>query len=363
MPTQGLALTFDTRYVTAVVDAWRAQGLAPITLAELERQTAELLRQRFIARTIMGMREEIVSLPAVTKALGVLTAVKLAKKATRGSGEARVALLTPTAQGFEVLREEPVGGVLYPRFAECVSAASGTIRTLLDLLTEHGPLNLPVLQLTPEAPRRGAHYQIAVKDGLDAFRSQTTPVAPDLYVPYDLVRPNATPAQRLKAARSWALQAHPAGSLNQLDKAITISLNLGLVWTDLAQVNEVIAAKSIGLAATKGASGYRPHILSWPADSTAFVKALMDAVSERANGSGFATIQEVRGALGRQLQLSPVAVDVLLREARDAGDRHEIPIELHFEPDEDQLYAQQRDPLIWREEAFEFITVLRGSRV
>jgi len=181
MPTQGLALSFDTRYVTAAIDAWRVQDLAPITLPDLERRTAELLRERFIAWTVMGMREETVSQPGVVKALGVLTAVKLAKKTTRGSGESRVALLTPTAQGFEVLREEPVGGVLYPRFAECLWAASGTIHALLDLLHEHGPLHVPVLHLTPDAPRRGTHYQLTVKEGLDEFRKQITPVAHDLY--------------------------------------------------------------------------------------------------------------------------------------------------------------------------------------
>ena len=362
MPSSGPALTFDPHYVTAVIDAWRARDLAPITMAELERETVRLLRERFIAWNVMGMREQAVSAAGVTKALGVITALKLAKKTTRGKGETRVTLLTPTTQGFEVLREEPIGGVLYPRFAECLSSANGTIQTLLDLLSEHGSLNLPALQMTPEAPRRGALYQIAVKEGLDEFRSQTTPVAPDLYVPYDLVRPKATPAQRLKAAQSWALQAHPAGTLSQLDKAIAVCLAFGLVWVDVVQVNEVIAAKSVGLAASKTASGYRPNILSWPADSAAFVPALIGAVSKRANGSGFATIQEVRGALGRKLHLSPIAVDVLLREARDAGDRHEIPFELHFEPDEDQLYALKRDPLIWREEAFEFIAVLRESR-
>ena len=156
------------------------------------------------------------------------------------------------------------------------------------------------------------------------------------------------------------MQAHPAGTLKQLDKAIAISLAFGLLWVDIAQVNEVIGIKSVGLAATRTARGYCSNILSWPSDSGKFISALISAVSTRANGSGFATIQEVRGAIGRKLDLSPVAVDALLREARDAGDRHEIPIELHFEPDEDQLYAIHRDPLVWREGAFEFITVVLG---
>jgi hypothetical protein len=136
-----------------------------------------------------------------------------------------------------------------------------------------------------------------------------------------------------------------------------------LLWVDVTQVNEVIGAKSVGLAAIKTAKGFRPNIHAWPRDSGKILPALISAVTARANGSDFATIQEVRGALGRKLYLSPAAVDALLREARDAGDRHEIPIELHFEADEDQLYAIERDPLIWREEAFELITVLRKSRM
>jgi hypothetical protein len=362
MPSPGPALTFDPRYVTAAIDAWRALNLAPIALLELERQTARLMRERFIAWNVMGIREQSVSTPAVTKALGVFTALKLAKKTTRGSGEGRVALLMPTAQGFEVLREDPTGGVLYPRFTECLSNASATIQNLLDLLAESGPFTQPIIQIIPGAPRRGAAYQVAIKEGLDKYLRQATNAVTMPRIPYEPDSPKATPAQRLKAAQGWAMQAHPTGTLSQLDKVIAIGLAFGLLWIDVVQVNEVIGAKSIGPAAIGTGRGYRPNILNWPSDSGKFIPALTSAVATRANGSGFATIQEVRGALGRKLHLSPPAVDVLLREARDAGDRHEIPIELHFEPDEDQLYALQRDPLIWRDEAFEFVTVLRESR-
>ncbi len=234
---------------------------------------------------------------------------------------------------------------------------------MLDLLAAHGPLTRPVLHLVQEAPRRGAAYQAAIKDGLLEYQRQaTTTIITTPHIAYEPASAKATPAQRIKAAQAWAARTHPAGTLKQLDKAVAIGLAFGLLWVDVAQVNEVIGTESVGLAAAKTAKGYRPNIVTWPGDSGKFLPALVSAVSTRANGSGFATIQEVRGALGRKLNLSPAAVDALLREARDAGDRHEIPIELHFEPDEDQLYALQRDPLIWREEAFEFITVLRESR-
>jgi hypothetical protein len=363
MPSRGPALTFDPRYVTAAIDTWRTGDLAPIAPPDLERETARLMRERFIAWNIMGMHKQTVSAPAVTKAIGVFTALKLAKKTTKGSGEARATMLTTTAEGREILTDEPIGGALYPRFAECLSSASADISSLLDLLAVHGPLTQPILHLLPEAPRRGAAYQAAIKEGLLDFRRQaTTTIITTPHITYEPANPRATPPQRIKAAQAWAAQTHPAGALKQLDKAVAISLAFGLLWVDVAQVNEVIGAKSVGLAAKKTARGYRPNIVSWPGDSGKLIPALISAVSTRANGSGFATIQEVRGALGRKLHLSPAAVDALLREVRDAGDRHEIPIELHFEPDEDQLAAIQRDPLIWREEAFEFITVLHTSR-
>src|SRR5258706_5281791 len=96
MPSRELALTFDPRYVTAAIDAWRSRDLTPISPPDLERETARLLRERFVARNIMGLREQTVSVPVVTKAIGVFTALKLAKKTTKGKGEARVTILTTT---------------------------------------------------------------------------------------------------------------------------------------------------------------------------------------------------------------------------------------------------------------------------
>lgn len=361
MPPRGPALTFDARYVLAAIDAWRARDLAPITPLDLERETVHLLHERFTAWTIMGMREQPVSPSAVTKAVGVLTALKLAKKSTKGKGEARVIILTTTTEGSNLLADEPIGGALYPRFAACLSSANPDLANLLQLLAVHGPLSQPVLHPTATAPRRGPDYQAAITEGLREYR-RTTPAITTPPIAFEPANAKPTPPQRLKAAQTWANQVHPAGAVKQLDKVVAIGLAFGLLWVDVTQVNEVIGAKSIGLAATLMANGYRPNYLSWPGDSGAFLLALIKAVTARDNGSGFATIQEVRGTIGRQLQLSPIAVDVLLREARDAGDRHEIPIELHFEPDEDQLYAVQRDPLIWRNAAFEFVAVLQASR-
>jgi hypothetical protein len=363
MPSRGPALTFDPHYVTAVIDTWRTRNLVDITPIDLERRTAHLMRERFLAWNSMGMREQPVSMAAVTKAINLLIALKLAKKTAKGKGETRVAILTTTPAGRTILAEEPISGTLYPSFAECFTAVSEDTADLLSFLAEHGPITQPILQLVPEAPRRGTAYQLSIQEGLVEFRHQLGSAIVEPIVSYEPVSPKATPPQRIKAAQTWAIQAHPAGKLKQLDKAIAVGLAFGLLWVDVPQINEVIGARSVGLAATQMGKGYRPNILSWPADSNTFVRALVNAISTRANGSGFATIQEVRGAIGRRLSLSPIAVDALLREARDAGDRHEISVELHFEPDEDQLYAVQRDPLIWRDEAFEFVTVLQQSSV
>ena len=165
MPPRGPALTFDPRYVTAAIDAWRACNLEPIALSDLEREIARLMRERFIAWNIMGMREQTVSASSVTKAIGVFPALKLARRTTRGRGEARVTIITPTLGGRDVLAEEPIGGALYPRFAEYLSNASADITSLLNLLAQHGPLTQPVLHVLPEAPRRGAAYQAAIKEG------------------------------------------------------------------------------------------------------------------------------------------------------------------------------------------------------
>ena len=357
-----LALTFDPRYVTAVLDVWRRRELVPTSVPDLERETTSLLRQRFTEWNEMGMREERVTTAAITKAIGVLTSLRLARKTTKGKGEMRVAMLMPALEGREILSEAPVGQVLYPRFAERLSNAPSDLHKLIELLVQHGPYSQPVLHLLPEAPYRGAVHKALVEEGLREYRNQMQDTVKKPLVTYEPTNAKPTPAQRLKAAQAWAAQAHPVGSLRSLDKAVTIGLAFGLLWADVAPVNEVIGARIVGLAATESDAGYCPNILNWSHDSGIFIQALISAIAARANGSGFATIQEVRGAIGRKLSLSPASVDALLREARDAGDRHEIPIELHFEPDEDQLYTSQRDPLVWRHEAFEFITVLRGSR-
>ena len=357
-----LSLTFDPQYVIAALDAWREQGVTVTPVLELERETTKLLRQRFTERNEMGMREQTVAPAATTKAIGVLTSLNLAKKSSKGKGEARVVLLLPTSDGRQVLSEIPTGHVVYPQFAARLSSAPSDLQRLLGLLESHGPFSQPVMCVTSDAPRRGAAHKALGEEGLREYRRQARDLASEPTVPYEPTSAKATLAQQIKAAQAWAAQAHPAGRLKQLDKAVTIGLAFGLLWVDTAQINEVIGAKTVGLASTRTALGYRPNVLRWPDDSGAFTQALVTAIVTRSNGSGFATVQEVRGAIGRKLNLSPSAVDALLRETRDAGDRHEIPIELHFEPDEDQLYASQRDPLVWRHEAFEFITLLRSAR-
>lgn len=360
MPT--LALTFDPQYVIAAMDAWRKLGVTHITVPEFERETTKLLRQRFTERNEMGMREQAIAPVAIAKAIGVFTSLKLAKKTSKGKGDARVVTLLPTSDGREVLSESPTGHVLYPQFAERLSSAPSDLQRVLELLETHGPFSQPVISVTLDAPRRGAAHKALGEEGLREYRHQARNLASEPTVPYEPTSAKATLAQQVKMAQAWAAQAHPAGRLKQLDKAVAIGLAFGLLWVDVAQVNEVIGAKTVGLASTRTALGYRPNILRWPDDSDAFTQALVTAIVTRSNGSGFATVREVRGAVGRKLNLSPSAVDALLRETRDAGDRHEIPIELHFEPDEDQLYASQRDPLVWRHEAFEFITLLRSVR-
>lgn len=357
----GPALTFDPRYVIGAIDTWRGLNLEPISVSDLERALMHLMRDRFVAWNILGMRDERVATKSVTQSIGVLTALKVAKKTAKGKGDARVVWLSPTPDGHDILAQQPIDGTLYPRFAVRLASASPDIRSGLSILAKNGPYTQPVLHVTPTAPKRGAAYRAAIIEGLRDYKREFAAPIVSPRIAYEPESAKATPAQIVKSAQQWAAQAHPAGAIRQLDRVVNVGLAFGLLWADVVQVNEVIAAKSIGLAADETSSGFTPHILRWPTDREAFTQALVNAIVTRANGSGFATIQEVRGAIGRKLSLSPIAVDALLRGAREAGDRHEIPMELHFEADEDQLYAAQRDPLVWREEAFEFITIMRSA--
>src|SRR5262249_3440947 len=90
--------------------------------------------------------------------------------------------------------------------------------------------------------------------------------------------------------------------------------------------------------------------------------ALTVAHKERSDSTGFAPIEALRGTLGRILALSPAAVDYVLVSARDAGDHGDVPLVLHFEPNEDLQYSPVRDPLIWRGHAYDFVEVQSNGR-
>ena len=111
---------------------------------------------------------------------------------------------------------------------------------LLSALDSRGPFVRPVLSLTEGAARRGQAYTRAIEAGLIAFwtryrrtdRTQQTALQSR-----STARP-PTAKQLLDDAKTRTSEAHPAGSVKQLDVILPLGLALGLLWTDTEQLNE-----------------------------------------------------------------------------------------------------------------------------
>jgi hypothetical protein len=356
---RGPALTFDPRYVNFVIEAWQKHGLATMESDDLITAAVEHAEAALIRLNEMGLLEEDVSQSEISKAIALFKALKLLKQTKTGPRNAQVTKVSVTPDGRDMLGEQPVIGGVRPRLASLLVSKNPELTLLLRALEEHGPLVQPVLSLIVGAPRKGRPYAEAIEQGLEKFWAQGTPARMhSTNETNGMPRTRrATARQLLDVAKAEALARHPAGALRQLDKVVPLVRALGLLWTDTQQLNEVIAAQYVGSAASQDAGTYVPSTPTWASIRSRFIDELVRAHTAQENGSGFATIESLRGAIGRALHLAPSVVDDLICAAREAGERREVPVSLHFEPSEDLLYHRDRHPIIWLDRAFDFVEV------
>jgi len=379
---KALTLNFDPRYVEFLIQAWLARDFAPVHLDDLIAATAGYAEEAFRTLNVMGLPEETVSNEEIKRAITLFITLGLAKQkrvtpkppkpSKRGNPpqlQSTPAPLAPpysevtvTPDGCDLMTQPKVTGALRPGIIHRIVAQSPGLAALLRSFHEHGPLARPVRSLTPFAPTRGALYTQEVEAGIQAFWAEVDLAKSRAHA----VQPTSpakkpTAAKLIDIAAAEALQRHPAGSLKQLDKLIDIASELGIVWCDATQVNDVIAARWVGSAAISIDGGFTPNTSTWDEIGPRFLKALMQAHTARADGTGFVTVTSLRGVLGRTLGVSAPVVDAFLCQARADGDQRRSAVTLHFEPDEDATYASNRRPLIWNGRAYDQVLVTYPS--
>lgn len=360
MPVRGPALTFDARYVEFALQAWRERDFAPITSSGLITSATRHAENYFTALNAIGLREEHASDSKATGVVNLLKNLKLAKQTMTGPKDKRVAGLTITSLGHSLLTEAPVTGGLRPAFVQHLVASSPELTAILQALDQDGPLLVPGLNLIPGAPRKGAAYTQALEQGLSHFlssSSQSGRAGGDTATLGAARGKKPTPAQLVKQAQANALTRHAAGKLKSLDTLQSLASTFGLVWDDAEQVNSVVTVRSVGTAAVPSDGTYSPNIPDWNQVRSRFIQALVGAHASHADGSGFATVESIRGALGQSLHISSAVADALLCKTREEGDRGTVPVQLYFVENEDLMYAENRHPLVWRGHAFDFIEV------
>ena len=262
-----------------------------------------------------------------------------------------------TPLGRSLLTQPVAPGGLRPELVRRIVEQSLDLATLLHALDRTGPLLRPVRSLLPGAPTRGAAYNRAIEVGIEEFWANNVGRH---HPPFTAPNGKPIPVGKLvDASATTLLQQHPVGALRQLDKVLAIAGLLGLIWISTQPVNEVIGAIIVGSAAYADNGSFEPNIPSWDAIKSRFLETLFAAHQSCANGSGYAPIGSLRGALGLTLHISAPVADELIRQARETGDRGEQPILLHFEPDEEVSYASERRPLIWKQHAFDYVEVVR----
>jgi len=258
-----------------------------------------------------------------------------------------------------VLHESPATGGIRVGLVQRLLTTYPALRDGLRTLQEEGPLVKPVRQLAFGAPSRGKAYTEALVQGLQQFWA--LPALVGRRFPAPVTRGQSTrsptPAQLLSSAQAQA-RSFPTPGSKWLEKDVMLS-ELGLLWIGIEQVNDVIAAHYTGAAVVTVNDTMSPHTPNWEDIRAPFVAELLRAYQAHADGTGAASIADLRGALGQSLRLGPTVVDDLLCHAREAGDRHEESIRIHFEPDDDRIYAADRSPLIWRGAAYDFVEVKR----
>jgi hypothetical protein len=353
--TRKVALNFDPRYLTFLLHAWNQHQFQPMPLDELKGLALQEAEEHFTRLNAMGLLEEEVSADKVGKAMNVLKGLKLTTEKKVGPKANPMTRIAPTKDGKSVLEGEHMIYSVPTHLVQELVASSPDLLKLLSSLETDGPLCLPAYVPDIDAPKKKALVQRAAQEGITRYLALAGTPALSL-------DSTGTPAAQIKRLAEQYLAFHPAGQLKGIDKLIALAEQLGLIWTHAQRVSSVVVVRKHGLAAQPGGNkGYAPRIPEWPAYAPTFAKQLIKAHAQVADSSGFAAIEDLRGMLGEDLGLSAPVIDDFIGRLRDAADRREVPIRLHFEEDEEMLYEKGRHPLIWHGRAFDFVEVVALS--
>ena len=350
MPARGPTLSFDPHYVDFLISAWGCQDLTPLALADLQRLTSEYAQQHLDLMTMMGLAEHQVKRPAITSAINLLKSLKLAKQTSSGPKNAKVVTVSVTSLGSEVLNEKPAAGSIRVGLVGLLIDQSPPLRTLLHAFHDHGPLSRPIAHPRSGTPRKGTAFNRALLEGLASYVGTVHSLPPRSAA-------RKTASQQLAEVSAQVAGRHPVSALPSAAKLVLLAIDLGLLWRDVEQVNSALGIEIIGTAATARDGTIVPLVPDWRESQTRFAETLWQVYLQRVDSSGFATIEALRGGIGRELAISGSVVDAFLCRARDLGDGGDYPLTLQFEPDDDLLYSSERKPLIWQESAFDFVEV------
>jgi hypothetical protein len=105
-------------------------------------------------------------------------------------------------------------------------------------------------------------------------------------------------------------------------------------------------AKGEGVTRYKSSAEYRVAFDKWVQDHKdtemgRFAGAFAHAMDRHQEVTGFAHIHDLRVTIGHELQMTPKEVDEHINRLREMGDRHEIPLGLHYEGDEETIYTNR----------------------
>lgn len=356
MVARGPALSFDPQYVNFVISAWGTQDFAPVVVADLQRLALAHADRVFTQLNVIGLAPQEAKPAAVKSAISLINALKLAKQTSSGTRSARIAKISATPLGREILPEGPQAGTIRVRFVGHLVTSSPSLSSLLASLEKRGPLSRPIAHPLPGTPTKGAAFNRGILEGLTHYYEQEGRAAE----PAGPSSARRSPAQELKAVALQATQRHPAGATPSAEKVIALAAELGLLWRDIEPINQSLGVESIGSAATAHDGTLIPRVPLWQSAAAQFQETLWRVYRQRVDSSGLTTIASLRGGIGRALGVSAPVVDAFLCLTREAGERGESSLTLQFEPNDEVLYTRNRQPLIWQDTAFDFIEVQRS---
>jgi hypothetical protein len=343
-------LSFDTRYLESTIDVWSRNGLRPVPVDTLKNEVQEALEGYFVELNSIGLLEEDVASDRVDKAIAALKKLKLATEKKTGPKEAKIPYLHITSNGKPILSANPQSGGIRPQIVQKVLEQDEQLHALLATLFTNGPFSIPIKYLQPDAPTKKKDVDADILKGLENFCGQYGNGS------YAISGKNA--AEKIKTTLAYALTLHPIGSVKGWEKLIDQASALGLIWIRSHPLSRTISVKTFGVAAVQTEQGsYVPFVPDWTEFSSIFVEALIKAHKEVSDSTGFAAIEDIRGAIGENIHLSASIVDDFLCKTRELADTRGIPIRLHFEEDEELFYQKGRNPLIWRKHAFDYVEV------